>query len=93
MSQEKVDRYKKEKANRKKELAKKKQQKTLAAVGGVLGSILLIVAIILSTKQLRGDFEPETQAPTSSYSEEYLEQIRQMFGAGSSEESTTTGNK
>ena len=91
MSQEKVDRYKKEKANRKKNLAKKKQQKTLKTLAGVLVSVLLIVAIVFSAKLLRGDFKEEE---TSTYSEEYLSQIRDLFGTESAttsgEESTTT---
>lgn len=87
MSQEKVDRYKKEKANRKQNLAKRKQQKVLKTIGGIVASIALIAAIILSAKLLRGDFEGETERETSSYSEEYLEQIRNLF----STENTTTG--
>lgn len=89
MSQEKVDRYKKDKANRKKALAKQKQQKMVKTVGAILGSALLIVAIVLSVKQLNGDFAPEPETETSSYSEEYLEQIRQLFGESSTEEATT----
>lgn len=88
MSQEKVDRYKKEKANRKQSLAKKKQQKVLKTVGGIAASIALIVAIIFSAKLLRGDFEGETERETSSYSEEYLQQIRDLF----STENSTTGS-
>lgn len=86
MSQEKVDRYKKEKAGRKQSLAKRKQQKTLKTIGGIVASIVLIAAIILSAKLLRGDFEGETEKETSSYSEEYLEQIRELFNT----ENTTT---
>lgn len=87
MSQEKVDRYKKEKAGRKQSLAKKKQQKVLKTIGGIVVSIALIAAIICSAKLLRGDFEGETEKETSSYSEEYLEQIRNLFNT----ETSTTG--
>lgn len=87
MSQEKVDRYKKEKAARKQNLAKKKQRRALKTIAGIAASVALIVAIIFSAKLLRGDFEKETEAETSSYSEEYLEQIRSLFGA----ETSTTG--
>lgn len=89
MSQEKVDRYKKEKANRKQSLAKKKQQKILKTIGGIAASIALIVAIIFSAKLLRGDFEGETERETSSYSEEYLQQIRELFNT----ENSTTGGE
>lgn len=80
MSQEKVDRYKKEKAGRKQELAKKKRKRTLQYIGGILGSIVLIVAIIFSAKLLRGDFKEE---PTSSYSQEQLSYIKGLFGGES----------
>ncbi len=87
MSQEKVNRYKEEKANRKKQLAKQKQQKVLKTVAAVIGSIVLIALIVLSAKVLKGDFEEEV---TSTYSEEYLEQIRDLFGTSSTEEASTT---
>lgn len=89
MSQEKVDRYKKEKANRKKDLAKQKQQKTLKTIGGVLASVVLILAVVFSAKLLRGDFEEQE---TSTYSEEYLSQIRDLFGT-KSESDTTKGEQ
>ncbi|MFQ9934334.1 MAG: hypothetical protein ACLRVQ_07885 [Lachnospiraceae bacterium] len=90
MSQEKVNRYKEEKANRKKNLVKQKQQKTLKAIGGVLGSILLIVAIIFSAKLLRGDFNKEEP---SSYSEEYLQQIRDLMGVTTSSDTESGENE
>lgn len=76
MSQEKVDRYKKEKANRKKEVAKQKKNKVLAYVATVAISVAVLVLVFLSVKVLNGDISVEE--PTT-YSEEYLEQIRDMF--------------
>ena len=45
MSQEKIDRYKEEKANRKKNLAKQKRNAILGKIGGVLILILLVAWI------------------------------------------------
>lgn len=45
MSQEKVDRYKQEKANRKKEVAKQKMKNKLYVIGGALAGIVLVVWI------------------------------------------------
>lgn len=87
MSQEKVNRYKEEKANRKKNLMKQKKQKTLKTIGGILASILLIVAIIFSAKVLRGDFQEEV---TSTYSPEYLQQISSLFSNNATTTSATT---
>ena len=48
MSQEKVDRYKEEKKNRKKNMAKEKRIRVIwAIVGGVIG-VALILFVILS---------------------------------------------
>ena len=85
MSQEKVDRYKKEKANRKNEVARKKKNKVFAYVGTFVASVALIALIFLSVKVLNGDFVEEE---TTTYSEEYLEQIRDLFS-----EQTTTGEE
>ena len=86
MSQEKVNLYKKEKANRKKHLAKQKQIKTIKTIVAVIVSILLIVVIVFSTKFLRGDFDKNI--PTT-YSEEYLSSLREQLGLTTSSETTS----
>ena len=77
MSQEKVNQYKNEKNNRKKQLAKQKQMKTIKTIGAILVSILLIVAIVFSTKFLRGDFD---KVNPTTYSEQELSSIRDKIG-------------
>ncbi len=86
MSQEKVNHYKNEKNNRKKQLAKQKQMKTIKTIGAILASVLLIVAIVFSTKFLRGDFDKNT--PTT-YSEEYLSSLREQIGITTTSETTS----
>ena len=53
MSQEKVDRYKQEKANRKKTMAKEKLKKKLYIVAGVLVTIAFAVWIVWSVQAER----------------------------------------
>ncbi len=86
MSQEKVDRYKQEKANRKKDMAKQKMKKNLYIVLGALVGVLAIVWIGFSfyweAEQNRKDAEAQ-----SSYNE-MLSSIMEYYATSSSDAST-----
>lgn len=67
MSQEKVDKYKAEKANRKKEVAKKKMQKKLYVVLGALLGVALVAWIGVSVYlEIKADREYESKVKEQS---------------------------
>lgn len=79
MSQAKVDRYKQEKANRKKNVKKQKRNSIFKKTLGVLGLVALVALIILSAKVLKGDFEESTVA-TTTLSEAQMESLKAALG-------------
>lgn len=80
MSQEKVDKRKADKANRKKQLAKKKQKRILNIFISVLVTVVFIAIVCLAAGQLSGKFDKPTTAPTVSYSAEELSSIQEALG-------------
>ncbi len=105
MSQEKVNKYKEEKANRKKEVAKKKMQKKIYAILGVLLGVAFVawigISIFLEVKADR-EYESKVKAQSEAW-EEYLEQLATATTSGtqgttgdattSSDQSTTAGDE
>ena len=82
MSQEKVDKYKKEKYNRKDIMKKAKRKRVISYI--LVGIIVLVLAIYLlySAAISTGLYTPETQAETTTaapMSEEELESFRQYL--------------
>jgi hypothetical protein len=75
MSQEKVDRYKKSKANRKKELKKKKRRRVYAYICGTV--VTLLVLAFLGWSVWRTFIKDDTTSDSSTYtlSEEELSSI------------------
>lgn len=92
MSQEKVNKYKEEKANRKKEVAKKKMQKKIYTILGVLLGIAFVawigISVFLEIKADR-EYESKVQAQQQALSE-YFEQLATATTTGTGE--TTTGS-
>ena len=87
MSQEKVDRYKQEKANRKKNLAKEKMKKKLYTLAGVLVGVVAVVWIGFSFY-----WEAEEQKKQEAYSSSMAEFYSSYFDSilnGTTKPSTT----
>lgn len=87
MSQEKVDKYKQEKANRKKTMAKEKRKKRLYVFLGAVIGIAFVVWIGYSVYLEKKAAEDESIA--ASIWQEYLEQ---MATATTGTDSATTGS-
>ncbi len=92
MSQEKVDRYKQEKANRKKDMAKQKMKKNLYIALGALVGVLAIVWIGFSfyweAEQKRKD--EEQSSIMAEYYSSYFESIMNTENTSSSADSETS---
>jgi len=103
MSQEKVDRYKQEKANRKKEVAKQKMKNKLYVIGGALAGIVLVVWIgfsfVWEAQQREKDEAAmkSQQAMWQSYFDSVLNSsattTKKNDTTSSKDESTTGGEK
>lgn len=98
MSQEKVDKYKAEKANRKKEVAKSKMKKKLYVILGVVLGIALVawigVSVYLEIKAQK-EYESSVQAVQEAWSE-YLEQLATATTSGETgtgDETTSASDK
>lgn len=61
MSQEKVNRYKEEKANRKQNVAKEKRKKAISKVVGVLAAVVIIGWVGYSTVDSYQSSQPREQ--------------------------------
>ncbi len=74
MSQEKVDKYKEEKANRKKNIAKEKRKKKLYTALGILLGVAFVAWISVSVfLEIKADREYESQqAELSKWYDEYM---------------------
>lgn len=100
MSQEKVDKYKKEKANRKKIMAKEKRIKRIYILLGTLVGIVFVVWIGFSVYNDYIKEEPTTTAVTLS--EEQIAELESLIAAqatssteesSSAEDETTSGDE
>ena len=80
MSQEKVDLYKKEKANRKKNIKKEKRNKILKRLAAGLGVVAIIAVLVASVVM------SNKQDDTITLSQEELQSLIDSINAG-----TTTG--
>ena len=86
MSQEKVDKYKAEKANRKKEVAKKKRQKKIYTFLGVILGLAFVTWIGYSVYlEIKANKEAESQQAAL---EEYLNQLATATTTSSDESAT-----
>ena len=86
MSQEKVDKYKAEKANRKKEVAKKKRQKKIYTFLGVILGLAFVTWIGYSVYlEIKANKEAESQQAAL---EEYLNQLATAATTSSDESAT-----
>lgn len=90
MSQEKVELYKKEKKNRKKNLKKDKRNKVLIKITSALIGILLIAGLVWIVKD--GEIKRLNQEPTSTMSQEELSSLIDSLNQSTSESETTTAN-
>ncbi len=100
MSQEKVDKYKKEKVNRKKIIAKEKRMKRIYILLGTLVGIVFVVWIGFSVYNDYIKEEPTTTAVTLS--EEQIAELQSLLAeqatatteeASSTEDETTSGDE
>lgn len=103
MSQEKVDKYKQEKANRKKTMAKEKRKKRLYVALGVLIGLAFIAWIVYSVfaEIQQAEDESRAQSEYASWLEEYIQQQATATTSGDAtagtdeattgEDETTTG--
>ena len=90
MSQEKVDKYKAEKANRKKNVAKEKRKKKIYTALGVLLGVVFVAWIGISVfLEIKADKENESQM--AAYSSMIQEMLEQQATATTSGSTTTTG--
>lgn len=90
MSQEKVDKYKKEKANRKKAMAKEKFKKRLYVIIGALIGVAFLGWIGFS---VYNDFIKEQETEATMSAEEYSELLEYLNAqATASTAETTTGS-
>ena len=96
MSQEKIDKRKVEKANRKKQLAKKKQKRIINIFLSVLVTVAFIAVVCLAAASLSGRLgskSSETSANTITLSAEQLSSLLNQASSsadGSSAASDTT---
>lgn len=95
MSQEKVDKYKQEKANRKKTIAKEKRKKKLYTALAVLIGVVFIgwlgVSVYLEIKQAKEDESME--AELSKWLEDYYATSTNATTGNNSTTGTTTGSE
>ena len=87
MSQEKVDRYKKEKANRKKTIAREKLKKKLYILAGVLVTAVFVVWIGWSVYAEKKAAEDESRQMS-----EFQAQLEEYLATATATENATTGN-
>ena len=93
MSQEKVDRYKQEKANRKKTMAKEKLKKKLYIAAGVLVTVAFAVWIVWSV-QAEQKAKREQEAQMSALQQQlndYLATATVTTGDKATDDNKTTG--
>ena len=92
MSQEKVDKYKQEKANRKKEIAKAKAKKKLYVISGVVVALLFVGWLVYSVfaEIQQAEDESRQQSEYESILQQMLEE-RATATTGSGE-TTTAGD-
>lgn len=88
MSQEKVDKYKQEKANRKKTMAKEKRKKRLYVLCGAVIGIAFAVWIGFS---VYNDFIKE-QPTQATLSEEEYQQLLELLAGQTSSDGSTSGS-
>ena len=89
MSQEKVNKYKEEKANRKKEVAKKKMQKKLYTILGAVLGIALVAWIGVSVYlEIKADQEYESSVKAAQ--EAWSEWLEDYYATSTA---ATTGEK
>ena len=91
MSQEKVDAYKKEKANRRKALEKKKKKAVLYRIIGAVAGILVLAWIVCSIGWTYAGWpNPFAEKETSSvYTEAEISSIREKLGLDANGNTTT----
>lgn len=87
MSQEKVDRYKQEKANRKKTMAREKLKKKLYILAGVLVTAAFVVWIGWSVYAEKKAAEDESRQMS-----ELQAQLEEYLATATATENATTGN-
>lgn len=90
MSQEKVELYKKEKQNRKKNLKKEKRNKILIKIASVLVGVLFIAGVVWLFKD--GEVKRLNQEPTSTMSQEELSSLIDSLNQSTTGSETTTAN-
>lgn len=91
MSQEKVDKYKKDKANRRKNIAKEKRKRLIGKIVGIVVGVAFLVYIVWSVTVL---VKPEKEKTGNTMSEEdlssYLKELEEIYGTTTAAEGTTT---
>lgn len=94
MSQEKVDKYKKDKANRKKLIAKQKRQEFLEKTVVTLIGLALVAFIVISAyfKWFHKEKATVAEAATYSLSEEEISSVWEAY-ENPTEPETTSGNE
>lgn len=93
MSQDKVDRYKKEKANRKKIVKKQKRNSILSKVAVVFVTLICIGWIITSSFKIwpfDGSLDPTTTTESKSYSADEIASLQNVLGTTTTAEGATT---
>ena len=92
MSQAKVDKYKQEKANRKKEVAKQRRNRKIKYVAGVLVGILFLVWIGYSVfKEIETAKQDESKSIAASIAyEEWLEEYSKHLATSTAKENTSS---
>ena len=90
MSQEKVDRYKQEKANRKKNIAKEKRKKKIYVLLGALVGAAFVAWIGFSVYK---DYIEEPTQPVVTLSPEQSSKIEEMLGNNTTAKQDETTSK
>ncbi len=87
MSQEKVDKYKEDKANRRKNIAKEKRKRLIGNIVGIFVGVAFLVYIIWSVTVF---VKPEKETTGITMSEEDLSRLLKELDGTAAAEGTTT---